>query len=276
MKRLLGLLMPALLVVLGIAYAGTNAGVRAQDEATPAPNSSTLFIRHNPELGAYFTDRDGRTLYMFTKDTKAGKSVCNGDCAAAWPAFTSEEPLSLPQGVDGELTTITRDDGSTQVAYNGMPLYYWAKDTVAGDVTGQGVGGVWFVVAPGQQMGVEASPVASPEASPSASPAAAGEVTVELNEFDVIPSATVFKVGETYTFVATNTGDYKHELLIEKAGARDEPLEADGREAEASDIEAGATAELEWTFTEAGPYQLTCHVRDHYADGMAITITVVE
>jgi len=273
-KRLLALVLPALMVLAAITYAG--AGVSAQDEATPVPGSSTVYIRNHPELGAYFTDRDGMTLYVFTKDTEAGVSTCNGDCATAWMPFTSEEPLTLPQGVDGELTTITREDGSTQVAYNGIPLYRWAQDQVAGDVTGQGVGGVWFVAAPGQQMGVMASPVASPEASPIASPAAAGEVTVELNEFDVIPSATVFKVGETYSFVATNTGDYTHEMLIEAAGANDVPLEADGKEAEIANIDAGTSATLEWTFTEAGTYQLTCHVRDHYAMGMAITITVVE
>jgi predicted lipoprotein with Yx(FWY)xxD motif len=31
------------------------------------------------------------------------------------------------------------------VSYNGMPLYYYAADSAAGDTKGQGVGGVWFV-----------------------------------------------------------------------------------------------------------------------------------
>jgi len=272
-KRLLALVLPALMILAAVTYAGTR--VSAQDEATPIPGSSTVYIRNHPELGPYFTDRDGMTLYLFTKDTEAGVSVCNGDCATAWPPFASEEPLTLPQGVDGELTTITREDGSTQIAYNGIPLYYWAQDAVAGDVTGQGVGDVWFMVAPGQQLGVMGTPVAMPEGSPVASPAAAGEVTVELSEFDVITSATVFKVGETYSFVATNTGEFTHEFLIEAAGANDVPLEADGKEAEIEGIDAGTSATLEWTFTEAGTYQLTCHVRDHDAHGIAITITVV-
>ena len=274
MKRLLGLAMPALLTLAALAYAGT--GAMAQDKATPVPGSSTVYIRNHPELDAYLTDREGMTLYLFTKDTEAGVSVCNGDCATAWPPFTAEEPLTLPQGVDGELTTITRDDGSTQVAYNGIPLYYWVQDQVAGDVTGQGVGDVWYVVAPGQQLGEVATPAASPVASPVATPAASGEVTVELSEFNVTSSALTFKVGEAYTFVATNVGGFPHELLIEAAWANDEPLEADGALAEIEPIEPGASATLEWTFAEAGTYQLTCHVRDHYAMGMAVTITVVE
>ena len=48
----------------------------------------------------------------------------------------------------GELGTITRDDGSLQVTYNGMPLYYYAKDMARGDTTGEGVGDEWYTVAP--------------------------------------------------------------------------------------------------------------------------------
>jgi predicted lipoprotein with Yx(FWY)xxD motif len=44
--------------------------------------------------------------------------------------------------------TTTRTDGTTQVTFNSWPLYYFAKDLKAGDVTGQGVGTVWFVISP--------------------------------------------------------------------------------------------------------------------------------
>jgi predicted lipoprotein with Yx(FWY)xxD motif len=50
--------------------------------------------------------------------------------------------------VTGSLTTFARPDGTTQVAYNGSPLYYYAADTKAGDTTGQGVGGKWFIASP--------------------------------------------------------------------------------------------------------------------------------
>ena len=39
--------------------------------------------------------------------------------------------------------------------------------------------------------------------------------------------------------------------------------------------EDGTSGTLEWTFTEPGTLQLACHVRDHYAMGMVISITVV-
>jgi len=61
--------------------------------------------------------------------------------------LTDSDP-SLPADLPGAIATTTRTDGSLQVTYNGMPLYYWASDQKPGDTTGQNVGGVWFVVNP--------------------------------------------------------------------------------------------------------------------------------
>src|SRR5262245_30899754 len=102
--------------------------------------------------GKFLTGEDGRTLYIFKKDTQGdGKSTCKGDCAAKWPPFTldGDEQATAGDGVTGsKISMITRDDGSKQVAYDGWPLYYFASDSAAGDVNGQGVGSVWFVATP--------------------------------------------------------------------------------------------------------------------------------
>ena len=281
MKRLLVFaLVPALLLTGSVAALaqGTPEDHGSPAAGTPADTPPTVFVRQDPTLGPFLTDPTGMTLYLYTKDTSPGVSTCYDRCAQAWPPFTAAEPLTLPRGVDGELTTIARDDGTSQIAYNGIPLYYWAQDQQPGDVTGQGVGGVWFVVAPGQEFGAVASPAASPAASPVASPAAtpaaAGEVAVTLQEFAVLASATTFAVGQEYTFVATNAGGFPHEMVIEPAGGNDEPLEADGQAAEIEGIEPGQSASLTWTFTEPGTYQIACHVRDHYPRGMVVTIRV--
>jgi predicted lipoprotein with Yx(FWY)xxD motif len=47
-------------------------------------------------------------------------------------------------GVTGVIGLATQADGSQQVTYDGRPLYYFKGDAAAGDVNGQGVGGVWF------------------------------------------------------------------------------------------------------------------------------------
>lgn len=101
------------------------------------------------DLGEILVDGDGMTLYLFTEDPP-DESVCVDDCLAAWPPLLVDGEPQLGDGVDPDLVaTITReDDGSTQITYDGAPLYTWASDTEPGDVTGQDVQGVWFVVAP--------------------------------------------------------------------------------------------------------------------------------
>lgn len=86
---------------------------------------------------------NGMSLYTFAKDV-SGKSVCNAACATNWP------PLMAPDAAAGKggYTVVTRDDGKKQWAYKGSPLYFWAKDTKAGDKTGDGVGGNWTVARP--------------------------------------------------------------------------------------------------------------------------------
>lgn len=102
-------------------------------------------------VGNYLTGADGMTLYIFTKDTAGdGKSVCTGDCATNWPPLVvgSLDEVKADSGATGALALATRDDGTKQVTYKGLPLYYFAPDQAAGDTKGQGVGGVWFVAAP--------------------------------------------------------------------------------------------------------------------------------
>ena len=109
---------------------------------------ATLNVAQNDKLGKFLTDDTGFTLYMYTKDTK-DTSVCYDKCEVAWPPLLTVGTQTLGEGVDASMWgTTTRKDGSTQVTYNGMPLYYYAKDVAAGDVVGQGVGKVWWVVSP--------------------------------------------------------------------------------------------------------------------------------
>ena len=84
------------------------------------------------------------TLYTFAKDTAgSGKSMCNGPCAANWPPLL----VDGSPAVSGDYSVITRDDGKKQLAYKGMPLYFWVKDTKPGDNTGDGfLNGAWKIV----------------------------------------------------------------------------------------------------------------------------------
>jgi predicted lipoprotein with Yx(FWY)xxD motif len=138
----------------------TGEKVESMAEATPttAPASSAsgpanVMVGKNDTLGSFLVDDKGMTLYLFTKDTP-NTSNCYDKCATAWPPLLTAGNPVMGAGVDdSKLGTTTRKDGSVQVTYAGWPLYYFAKDTKAGDTTGQGVGSVWYVISPdGKQI----------------------------------------------------------------------------------------------------------------------------
>lgn len=115
---------------------------------------------------------------------------------------------------------------------------------------------------------------ATPQASPVAANGDEFTVNLELWEFGIAADRMTLQVGEEYTFAARNTGMMVHELVIEPAGTIDAPLEKDDMESEIEDIEPGSTAEMTWTFDEAGAYQYACHIPGHYELGMVLEFTV--
>ena len=115
--------------------------------ATPA-SAAVINVGQNATLGSFLVDSKGMTLYLYTKDTP-NTSSCYGGCATAWPPLLTVGTPVAGSGVTASmLGTTTRTDGTVQVTYNGWPLYYFAKDKVAGDTTGEGVGSVWYVITP--------------------------------------------------------------------------------------------------------------------------------
>jgi predicted lipoprotein with Yx(FWY)xxD motif len=128
----------------GASTTGPVAG--SQGPASAGTGAVTVSSATSPSLGTYLTGANGLTLYTHAGDGPTS-STCAGDCATAWPPLTvatGDQPTA-GAGVTGKLTTLTRTDGSTQVAYGGLPLYYWQADTKPGDTTGDGVDG--FAVA---------------------------------------------------------------------------------------------------------------------------------
>ena len=129
------------------ASATPSADMPSSEPGGSAAESASVMTADS-DLGTILVDGSGMTLYLFTQDTQnSGESTCEGQCLAAWPPLLGEPEAG--KGVDQSmLGTITRTDGSTQVSYNGWPLYYWAKDSAPGDTTGQGVNDVWWVLDP--------------------------------------------------------------------------------------------------------------------------------
>ena len=90
---------------------------------------SRLTVRSIPALGAYVADANGRALYVFSGD-QAGHSACVTNCATVWPpAIASRLPREIDAAIPaGQLTLADRPDGTRQLVFSGMPLYYFESD----------------------------------------------------------------------------------------------------------------------------------------------------
>jgi predicted lipoprotein with Yx(FWY)xxD motif len=148
------LLMIATIVLVATAAACSSSGAASQPPAAtaspaasasasgaPATGAATVEAKEVGTIGtALVAGSNGMTVYTFTKDTKdSGKSACTGGCISTWPALTvaAGETPKGGTGVTGTLGTITReDDGSLQVTYNGLPLYFFKNDKAPGDANG--------------------------------------------------------------------------------------------------------------------------------------------
>jgi predicted lipoprotein with Yx(FWY)xxD motif len=143
------------LLLAACSYGSQGAGSQAPGGA------GTLTVAHT-SAGDALAGAGGKTLYINTQE-QGGQIACTGGCADAWPPLTGTATAGT--GVSGTLGTITRPDGSVQVTYDGMPLYYYASDTAAGDAKGQGVGGIWYIASPAGN-GSSSAPSSTPYRAP--------------------------------------------------------------------------------------------------------------
>ena len=140
----------------GSSSSGTTTG--AAEISTATGDLST------GEKGAKFlVGAEGKTLYMFTTDSP-GKTSCAGQCLAAWPPLYATTLPTVADGIDAsKLKLVDVADGKKQVQYGDWLLYYYAKDTKAGDTVGQDVGKKWYVV------GTDGEPIGRPAAAATSS-----------------------------------------------------------------------------------------------------------
>ncbi len=138
---------PLLFAVLAVLFAACG-----NDDPAPGPGSSpdeqsgpSISVA-STDFGDALVEEDGRTLYMFVPDQQAnGTPTCYDDCAEAWPALEGE--ANAGDGIDESLLkTVERKDGTQQVTYKNLPLYHFSGDESAGDINGQGLSDVWWVV----------------------------------------------------------------------------------------------------------------------------------
>ena len=136
--------------VASAAGRGKTPPVAAPQRVTVSGAKKTIEVRSTP-LGKILVDSQGRTLYLFKKDSR-GKSACSGECAKFWPPLRVRGRPTAGSSISAaRLGTIRRSDGTRQVTYNGHPLYTFLQDSRPGQTRGQGLtafGAAWFVLSP--------------------------------------------------------------------------------------------------------------------------------
>ena len=137
----------------GTAAAGPATSEAAADGTQPTGTDAAmtpfLQVAQSEEFGEILVDSQCRALYAFMQDVD-GEPTCVDDCAQAWPPLIVEDPTVtfFPDYFDPELLSGVDHPEGMQVKFGDWPLYYFAQDTAPGDLNGQGVGGVWWLVAP--------------------------------------------------------------------------------------------------------------------------------
>lgn len=125
----------------------SNNSSSNSSSAKPAATGTTVSTKTS-SVGTVLAGEGGKTLYLFEAD-KNGKPTCSGDCAAAWPPAMSNGSVTVSG--DADRSKVASVSGTKQITYAGHPLYYYAKDTDAKDVYGNGIdsfGAEWYALTP--------------------------------------------------------------------------------------------------------------------------------
>lgn len=119
-------------------------------EPEPVAEPGITITSGGSAFGPMLFDGSRQAIYIWEVETSP-EARCYGDCAAAWPPVLTDGAPVAAGGVSAALLgTTTRSDGTTQVTYNGHPLYYYAHEA-PGEVRCHDVsthGGLWWVVQP--------------------------------------------------------------------------------------------------------------------------------
>jgi len=144
-------------LAIGCGGSGSNDSTSASGAGTTSTAASTgggdatVAAADNSKLGSILVDAQGQTLYLFEKD-ESDESYCNGKCAKVWPPYTTKRGPQAGKGAEAsKLGTLKRDDGTTQVTYNGSPLYLYVSDKKTGEATGNELdqfGAEWYALRP--------------------------------------------------------------------------------------------------------------------------------
>lgn len=137
-------------LILSAAAALVSLALLSTALAATGPQGARVSAAQS-SLGKIIVDGQGRTLYLFEKDSR-GRSACSGTCAMYWPPLITHGKPIAGRGLKSSLLgTIRWANGARQVTFAGHPLYRYALDTKAGQTNGEGLqdfGAGWDALSP--------------------------------------------------------------------------------------------------------------------------------
>lgn len=162
-------LLPSLAVgVLALAGCGSNGGT-SSTAGDSGQSSGAVVTVSNASGHSVLVNAAGRALYV--SDKEQNKVLCtSGACMAIWAPLTvsSAGDITASGPVAKKLGTTARPDGSTQVTFEGRPLYTFSFDHSAGQVNGDGTQDsfdgtdfTWHAATPSGKAAAPSSPSSS-------------------------------------------------------------------------------------------------------------------
>ena len=143
---------------------GSGSSGNSGGGTTSVSGSGSGIKTASTSKGKVLTNSAGLTLYWFAIDTPH-KSNCNGQCVTFWPPVPGNQKVASGVSLPGTFGKITRADGSSQLTYDGRPLYTFKQDTAAGQINGNGIntsGGLWWAATPsGAKLAAAPAPSSS-------------------------------------------------------------------------------------------------------------------
>ena len=139
----------------GTGQNSTQTDSDTENEVTQSTESEkvatgTVITTGDSEFGTMLFNDKKQAIYIWELE-ESTEAECYGDCAEAWPPVLTDGAPRAAGSVNNELLgTTKRTDGSTQVTYNGHPLYYYAHEG-PGEVECHNIrthGGLWWVINP--------------------------------------------------------------------------------------------------------------------------------
>lgn len=133
-----------------VANKDAKTAQTAEIPTTKEATTGTVIKTGDSQYGPMLFDSRGQAIYIWQLEGSSTPE-CYGDCAEEWPpVLTKGAPVASGDVSSVLLGTTTRTDGTTQVTYNGHPLYFYAHEG-PGEVECHNIkthGGLWWVIQP--------------------------------------------------------------------------------------------------------------------------------